>query len=53
MKHKVNKNLISEGVTANNDGLCPAGNQTGDCLADDWLPEDGASEDVTDGSVWT
>lgn len=43
--------LITEGVSADSDGLRPARNKPGNVLADDWLAEDGASQDVSDGSV--
>lgn len=43
--------LIPEGVSANSDGLRPARNKPGNVLADDWLTEDGASQDVSDGSI--
>lgn len=43
--------LVTEGVSADGDGLRPAGNKPGNVLADDWLTEDGASQDVSDGSV--
>lgn len=43
--------LITEGVSANSDGLRPARNKPGNVLADDWLAEDGASQDVSDGSI--
>lgn len=39
------------GVPADDDGLGPAWHQTGNVLADDSLPEHGASEDITDGAV--
>lgn len=43
--------LISMGVSADDDGLGPAGDQAGDVLADDGFPKHGASEDVPDGAV--
>lgn len=43
--------LITEGMSANSDGLCPTWNKSGNVLADDWLTEDSASQDVPDGSV--
>lgn len=43
--------LISERVSADGDGLRPAGNQPRNVLADDWLTEDGAAQDVSDGTV--
>lgn len=39
------------GVSANDDGLDPAGHQAGNILADDGFPEHRASKDVTDGAV--
>jgi len=38
-------------VTANDDWFGPAGDKTGNILADDWLPENGASEDVSDRAI--
>jgi hypothetical protein len=35
--------LVTESVTANNDGLVPARHQTGDAVNDDGLTEDGAA----------
>lgn len=43
--------LVPVGVPADDDGLGPARHQAGDVLADDGLPEHGASQDVTDGAV--
>lgn len=43
--------LITEGVSANSDGLCPTWNKPGNVLADDGLTEDSASQDVPDGSI--
>lgn len=43
--------LVTEGVTADDNGLVPAGHQTGDAGDDDGLTEDGTAEDVTDGTV--
>uniref|UniRef100_A0A0N5A0Y6 NAD-specific glutamate dehydrogenase n=1 Tax=Parastrongyloides trichosuri TaxID=131310 RepID=A0A0N5A0Y6_PARTI len=43
--------LVAEGVTADDDWLGPARNQTRDVLADDWFAEDYAAEDVADGAV--
>jgi len=40
--------LVTEGVTADDDGLGPSGNGLGDLLEDDGLAEDGAAKDVTD-----
>ena len=39
-------------MSANGDWLRPTRNQTGDVLADDWLAEHSAAQDVPDGSVW-
>lgn len=44
--------LVTKGVTADDNGLGPAGDQAGDGLAKDGLTEDSAPEDVADGSVW-
>ena len=38
-------------MSANGDGLCPTGNKPGNVLADDWLTEDSAAQNVSDGSV--
>lgn len=43
--------LITKGVSADGDGLRPAWNKPGNVLADDWLAEDGAAQDVPDGAV--
>ena len=43
--------LITEGVSANNDGLGPAWHESGDVLDDDGLTEDGSTDDVSDGAV--
>jgi hypothetical protein len=43
--------LVTEGVSADNDGFFPAGHVERDSLADDGLSEDGSSADVSDGSV--
>lgn len=45
--------LVTESMSANGDGLCPARNKSGNVLADDWLTEDGAAQNVPDGSVGT
>jgi len=44
--------LISESMTANDDGLFPAWDEPGDSGDDNWFTEDGAVEDVSDRSVW-
>ena len=46
-----NTDLITEGMTTNNDGLRPTGNETRNRLTDDWLPEYGTAENVTDRSI--
>lgn len=51
--NKIKPHLITEGVSANSDGLCPARNKPGNVLADDWLTEDCAAQDVPDGAVGT
>lgn len=38
-------------MSADGDGLRPAWNKPGNVLADDWLAEDGAAQDIPDGSV--
>lgn len=45
--------LITECVPSDGDGLRPAWNEPGNVLADDWLTEDCASQDVPDGTVGT
>lgn len=47
----IKTHLITKGVSANSDGLCPARNKPGNVLANDWLSEDGASQNVPDGSI--
>lgn len=39
-------------MTANDDGVCPAGDGAGDTVEDDGFAEDGAAEDVTDLVGW-
>lgn len=41
------------GMPANGDGLGPAGDQAGDVLTDDGLPEDSSPKDVPDRSIGT
>lgn len=43
--------LVTEGVTADDDGLLPSRDEAGDAGDDDGLTEDGAAESVTDGTV--
>ena len=43
--------LVTEGMSANDDGLSPSGNISWDVLDDDGLSEDGTIENVTDGSI--
>lgn len=43
--------LIRVRMTADDDGLLPASDQSWNVLADDRLTEDGAAEDVADGAV--
>ncbi|MNN18816.1 hypothetical protein D3C81_1320350 [compost metagenome] len=43
--------LVAKGVTADDDGLGPARNQTRHVLADDRLAENDAAQDVADGAV--
>ena len=43
--------LVAEGMTADDDGLRPAGHEARHVLADDRLAEDHAAQDVADGAV--
>lgn len=43
--------LITKGVTSQDNRLSPSRNQPGDVLANDGLAENGASQDVTNGSL--
>ena len=43
--------LISVSVSANADGISPSGHQLGDGLAENGFPENGATKNVSDGSV--
>lgn len=43
--------LVTKGVTANDDGLLPARNETRDAGDNDGLTEDSSTESVTDGAV--
>lgn len=43
--------LVTVGMAADDDGLGPSGNEAGHVGADDGLTENGAVEDVSDGSV--
>lgn len=43
--------LVAVGMSADGDGLGPAGHQAGDVLADDGLPEDRPPQDVSDSAV--
>ena len=43
--------LVAKSVTADADWLLPAGHEEGNVLAHDWLTENDAVEDVTDGAV--
>jgi hypothetical protein len=43
--------LIAEGMAADNDRLCPAGDEAGNVLADDGFAEDHSAEDVADRAV--
>ena len=45
--------LVSECVPSNDDWLRPARYETGYIRTQNRLPEHGAAEDVTNGSVWT
>ena len=44
--------LISESVTADDDGLLPAGDQSRNARNDNRFTKYGSSEDVSDGTVW-
>ena len=44
--------LVSKGMTADDDRLGPAWNQTRHVGADDWLPEHHATQNVADRAVW-
>ena len=46
-----NTDLITEGMTTNDDGKRPTRDETRNGLTDDWLPEYSAAEDVTDRSI--
>lgn len=43
--------LVTESVSADDDGLGPAGNASGDVVHDDGLTEDGAADDVANSAV--
>lgn len=43
--------LVTKGVTANDDGLLPAGDKTRNAVNDNGLTEDGTAESVSDGAV--
>lgn len=43
--------LVAVGVTADDDGLGPAGHEPRDALTQDGLAEHRAAENVTDGSI--
>lgn len=43
--------LVAKGVTADDDGLLPAGDEAGDAVDDDGLAEDGAAKGIADGAV--
>jgi hypothetical protein len=43
--------LVSEGVSAYNDGFFPSGDEFGYVFDDDGLSEDGAVEDVSNGAI--
>jgi hypothetical protein len=38
-------------MSSDNNGLVPGGDETGNVLAENWLTEDGSTENVADGSV--
>ena len=48
----VNIVLIAKGVTADDDWLGPAWNQTWNVAANDWFAEDNATKNVADCAVW-
>src|SRR5690606_23595176 len=43
--------LVAEGMTADHDGVGPAGHKARHVFANDGLPEHGAAQDVADGAV--
>lgn len=45
--------LISKSMSANCYRLCPSRNETGNVFAKNWLTENGAAQDVPNGSVGT
>mmetsp|Transcript_23347 Transcript_23347/g.41465 ORF Transcript_23347/g.41465 Transcript_23347/m.41465 type:complete len:377 (+) Transcript_23347:275-1405(+) len=45
--------LVTKGVAANDDGLGPAGNETGDVGNDDGLTEDGPVENIAESAIGT
>ena len=44
--------LITKGMSSNDDGFFPARDESGDVADDDGFSEDGAVENVPDGSIW-
>lgn len=51
MLHCGGADLVAVGMSANGDGLRPTRNKSGNVLANDWLTEDCATEDVPNGSI--
>jgi hypothetical protein len=45
--------LVTEGVSTDDDGLFPAGDQAWDVVYDDGFSEDCSVQDVSDCSIWT
>lgn len=43
--------LVAKGVTADDDGLLPAGDEAGNAGNDNGLAEDGSAEGISDGAV--
>ena len=55
-QHNINRslaNLITMGVTPNNNGFHPTGNQSRNIGTHDGFTENSSTQDISDGSVWT
>ena len=44
--------LVTVSMSSNDDWFGPAWDQSRNVFAENWFSENGASEDVSDGSVW-
>lgn len=44
--------LVTEGVSADDDRLSPARNESWNIADDDWLAEHSSIQDVSNGSIW-